>query len=192
MDEMQNLSPERTCALIRDLLPLYAEDMLSPESRQIVEVHLATCPACAAVSEQLRAQARPQRQCENVALAKPLHRFRWIWLLNILGAPLWLPLLLAVVLVALALYISLWAVILSLWCVPLSLGVTALACLVASILGFVQGQVAAALLLTAAMLVLSGLTLIFYFLCLWASIGVVRLTALIGKALFGRKKKEAA
>lgn len=192
MDEMQCLPPDRSCALIRDLLPLYTEDMLSPESRQIVEAHLATCPACFEACKQLREQAQPQRQSENVASAKPLRRFRWHLLLNILGAPIWLPLLLAAVFTVLALYISIWAVIISLWCVPLSLGVTALACLAASILGFVQGQAAAGLLLLAAMLVLTGLTLLFYYLCLRASIGFVRLTVLIGKALFGRKKKEAA
>lgn len=34
------------CAIIQDLLPLYAEDMLSDESRLLVEEHLHQCPAC--------------------------------------------------------------------------------------------------------------------------------------------------
>ena len=34
------------CAAIRDLLPLYAEKMVEPETRQFVEEHLADCPEC--------------------------------------------------------------------------------------------------------------------------------------------------
>lgn len=191
MDEMQSLPPDRICAIVRDLLPLYTEDMLSPESRQMVEAHLRDCPACFAAAEAMRSEALSPRQSENEASAKPLRRFRWHLLFNILGAPLWLPLLLAVVLVVLSLYLSLWAVIISLWCIPLSLGVAALVGIAASILGFVQGQFAAALLLVAAAMVCVGLTLLFYFLCLWLSIAVVKLTALIGRAMAGRKKKEA-
>ena len=191
MDEMQSLPPDRICAIVRDLLPLYTEDMLSPESRQMVEAHLRDCPACFAAAEAMRSEALSPRQSENEASAKPLRRFRWHLLFNILGAPLWLPLLLAVVLVVLSLYLSLWAVIISLWCIPLSLGVAALVGIAVSILGFVQGQFAAALLLVAAAMVCVGLTLLFYFLCLWLSIAVVKLTALIGRAMAGRKKKEA-
>ena len=196
MDEMQSLPPDRICAIVRDLLPLYTEDMLSPESRQMVEAHLRDCPACFAAAEAMRSEALSPRQSENEASAKPLRRFRFVGkvmhlLFNILGAPLWLPLLLAVVLVVLSLYLSLWAVIISLWCIPLSLGVAALVGIAASILGFVQGQFAAALLLVAAAMVCVGLTLLFYFLCLWLSIAVVKLTVLIGRAMAGRKKKEA-
>ncbi len=34
------------CALVRDLLPLYEEEMLSPESRDFVSGHLSRCPDC--------------------------------------------------------------------------------------------------------------------------------------------------
>ena len=37
---------KQTCDMIRDLLPLYADDVCSEESRKIVNAHLATCPAC--------------------------------------------------------------------------------------------------------------------------------------------------
>ena len=43
------------CNVIRDLLPLYADDVCSPESRRIVEGHLAECGDCAATLRQLRA-----------------------------------------------------------------------------------------------------------------------------------------
>ncbi len=35
-----------TCNVIRDLLPLFAEDMVSDDTRLLVEKHLADCPDC--------------------------------------------------------------------------------------------------------------------------------------------------
>lgn len=43
-----------TCKLTADLLPLYADDLLSPESRQYVEAHLKTCGSCRGVLEAVR------------------------------------------------------------------------------------------------------------------------------------------
>ena len=43
-----------SCGVIRDLLPLYADDACSEESRTLVEEHLAECPACAEELAQLR------------------------------------------------------------------------------------------------------------------------------------------
>ena len=36
-----------SCEVIRDLLPLYVDDVLSPDSRALVEEHLGTCADCA-------------------------------------------------------------------------------------------------------------------------------------------------
>ena len=36
-----------SCDIIRDLLPLYAEDMVSDDTKAMVEEHLADCPDCA-------------------------------------------------------------------------------------------------------------------------------------------------
>ncbi len=35
-----------TCDVIRDLLPLYAEDLASADSRALIEAHLDNCPEC--------------------------------------------------------------------------------------------------------------------------------------------------
>ena len=48
------------CAVIRDLLPLYAEDLASEESKQVVDEHLADCPDCRARLETLRQPAVPE------------------------------------------------------------------------------------------------------------------------------------
>ena len=45
------------CAVIRDLLPLYCDQVCSPESRQAVEEHLAGCPQCRACYEKMAAPA---------------------------------------------------------------------------------------------------------------------------------------
>lgn len=37
---------EISCNVIRDLLPLYAEDMVSEDSEKLVRDHIARCPAC--------------------------------------------------------------------------------------------------------------------------------------------------
>lgn len=42
-----------TCPVVRDLLPLYVDNLVSPETAQAVERHLAGCPACAALRDDL-------------------------------------------------------------------------------------------------------------------------------------------
>ena len=34
------------CAVVRDLLPLYAEKMTEPETQKLMEEHLESCPDC--------------------------------------------------------------------------------------------------------------------------------------------------
>ena len=45
----------RECEIVRDILPLYADDVCSATSREIIDEHLKTCPDCAAYLEQIRA-----------------------------------------------------------------------------------------------------------------------------------------
>ncbi len=42
------------CSIIRDLLPLYADDVCSGASRELIEKHLPECPECSAELERLR------------------------------------------------------------------------------------------------------------------------------------------
>ena len=44
-----------TCAVVRDLLPAYAEHLTAPETDEAVERHLAGCPDCAARLDAMRA-----------------------------------------------------------------------------------------------------------------------------------------
>lgn len=43
-----------TCRVIEDLLPLYTEQMTSPDSQALVEEHLDTCAACQALYSRLK------------------------------------------------------------------------------------------------------------------------------------------
>lgn len=49
-----------SCGVIRDLLPLYAEQITGEESRALVEEHLAGCPDCRSRLEKLREPAAPE------------------------------------------------------------------------------------------------------------------------------------
>ena len=42
-----------TCNIIEDLLPLYIDDMVSEDSRQLVEEHLKACPTCRRMQEEI-------------------------------------------------------------------------------------------------------------------------------------------
>lgn len=68
-----------TCNIIGDLLPLYAEDLASEDSRALVEEHLASCPACRA-SLSAMGQTAPSLPEEALPLAnvqKALRGRRW-------------------------------------------------------------------------------------------------------------------
>ena len=38
--------PMLTCEVIKDLLPLYVDDVLSDDSHALVEAHIASCKEC--------------------------------------------------------------------------------------------------------------------------------------------------
>ena len=42
-----------SCNIIEDLLPLYVDDMVSEDSRQLVEEHLKACPTCRRMQEEI-------------------------------------------------------------------------------------------------------------------------------------------
>ena len=47
-----------TCNIIEDLLPLYVDDMVSEDSRKLVEEHLKGCPACRKMQEEMMRENR--------------------------------------------------------------------------------------------------------------------------------------
>jgi len=84
----------------------------------------------------------------------------WIIVLLIVGAPLWLPLLVAFASVVLSVYLTLWAVVLSLLTLPICLLACGLAALLAALVFASMGEVPAILFYLGAALLLIGLGLL--------------------------------
>ena len=46
-----------TCEIIKDILPLYVDDVVSADTRTMVEEHLAECESCKKEAEAMRTTA---------------------------------------------------------------------------------------------------------------------------------------
>jgi len=64
------MNMEISCDIIRDLLPLYVEDMVSPASRELVDDHLCGCDACAKELAALKKAEKVPLEVETDALKK--------------------------------------------------------------------------------------------------------------------------
>ena len=123
--------------------------------------------------------------------AKKRRRLRaWEIVLLAVGAPLWVPLLLAAIVVAIALYAVLWAVVASLWAVPVSLAACGIAGVAAIVFCSIDGIPLVGLLLLGIGIFAAGLAIFAAFGCLALTRSVVLLTkAMVRgiKLLFVRK-----
>lgn len=59
-----------SCDVIRDLLPLYAEDMVSSDTRALVEEHLEACPKCKTELEGMKQPAKYSLDTNTAPLRK--------------------------------------------------------------------------------------------------------------------------
>lgn len=66
------------CAVIRDLLPLFSEGLVEPDTKELVDRHLADCPDCQKRFSELKVPAEPPVETVKPlqALKKELHRRR--------------------------------------------------------------------------------------------------------------------
>lgn len=87
----------------------------------------------------------------------------WEIVLLVLGAPLWIPLLAAVILTVLAIYLSVWSVIISLYAVDLSIAVSGLACIGVAVALLFDGQFVPAGVVFGTGLVCMGLAILLLF-----------------------------
>ena len=100
----------------------------------------------------------------------------WEIALIALSSPLWVPLLIAVVSVALTLLVTLWAVVGSLWTIPLTLGVTAVAGICAVPVAVASGHWVLVLAMLGAGCLLAGLCILSVFGCAFVTRGMAWLT----------------
>ena len=118
----------------------------------------------------------------------------WVILLLILGAPVWLPVLIAVLAVLFALFIALWAVVVALWAAVLAVIVTGLAAVGVGIFELIRLHVPQGLVLLGGGLVCLGLCALLYLLMKLITVGTVKLCKWIWtgiKSLFVGKKGKA-
>lgn len=113
--------------------------------------------------------------------------------LLVLGAPLWLPLLIAALVVVLSLYISVWSVIISLWACFASVVGCAVGGVLSGIIFIITGYIPSGIAMIAAGIICAGLSIFAFFGCKAATKGIIIFTK---KAMLWTKrcfvKKEAA
>ena len=118
----------------------------------------------------------------------------WVIALLILGAPVWLPLLIAALVVLFALFIALWAVVIALWAVVAAVILAALAARVGGVIELVRMHLAQGLVLLGGGLMCLGLCALAFLLMKLITVGTVKLCKWIWtgiKSLFvGKRKKE--
>lgn len=107
----------------------------------------------------------------------------WMIVLIILGAPIWFSLAVAAVLVAFALYFSLWSIIVSLWAVFASLVICVPGGIAAGLVAFVSGGGLAGIALMGAGLVCAGLSVFAFFGCKALTKGTIALTKKVAVAV---------
>ena len=114
-------------------------------------------------------------------------------LLLCLGAPLWLPLLIAAAAAVISLYLSLWSIVIALWAVFAALVGTAFGGIAGGGVLLVLGHVSTGIALIGAALVCAGLSVFAFYGCKAATRGVIRLFTLAIGAIKKRLiKREGA
>ena len=108
----------------------------------------------------------------------------WEIVLLVLGAPLWLPLLLAGIAVICANYVAVWAVIISLWAVEVSLAGSSLGGALAAVVVCFQGRGITGIALLGGGIFCAGATIFWFFGCREITKGILLLTK---KAALGIK-----
>ena len=117
---------------------------------------------------------------------KPKRRIKaWEIILLILGAPLWLAILIAIFAVIFSLYVSLWAVIVSLWASFVAVIGSALGGIIGGIILSIYKNALTGVALISAGLVCMGISIFFFFGCKVATKGILSLTK---KIVFSIKK----
>ena len=123
---------------------------------------------------------------------KPKRRFTW-WeiTLIVLGSPLWIVLLAALLVIVIAVYAVIWSCIASIWAVNVAFAGGAIGGIVAGILFICYGSLAGGLATLGLALFCAGAAIAFFFVCRIATVGTAKLTKKIAigiKRLFIKKE----
>jgi len=142
-------------------------------------------------AEAIEAIGTPEEVSEQILLETPFPKLikakvtpsrslnAWEIVLLVLGAPLWISLLIAAFAVVLSVYITIWAVVITLYAADFTIAVGALAGILASVVLIVTGQFAPALVFLGAGVLCFGISALLLPLFNLVTRGAVRLGALI-------------
>lgn len=100
----------------------------------------------------------------------------WEIVLLILGAPVWVSLLIAALAVAISFYVSLWSVVVSLWVVFLCVSVCVIGCAGLGICSICAGSGLSGVAVIASSVICAGCAILMFFGCKAATKGILRLT----------------
>lgn len=68
------------CRVIRDLLPLYVDEVCSAESREIVEEHLSECETCTKILDEMKTETISKEEVEmNLEEAESIRNLSRKW-----------------------------------------------------------------------------------------------------------------
>lgn len=109
----------------------------------------------------------------------------WEIVLLVLGAPVWIPLIIAALAVMLSVYIVIWAVVISVYAVDLSAAAGAASGLAGIFVYLRAGNPAGMLFSFGAAIAFAGLAILLFFVCKWITKAVVKLT---GRIFLGTKR----
>lgn len=65
-----------TCEIIRDLLPLYHDNVCSEDSSQLIKEHLSTCPQCKAALSQIDVEILTGSHAKDISLISNISK-KW-------------------------------------------------------------------------------------------------------------------
>ena len=54
------------CEVVQDLIPLYADNLVSEKTREIIDDHVARCPSCAKAVNEAKDSLKENFDCESV------------------------------------------------------------------------------------------------------------------------------
>jgi len=137
----------------------------------VVEQIMADTPLALLVKERVR----PKRDLKA-----------WEVLLLILGSPVWVPLIMALVIIVLSVYVVIWSVVICFYALDLSLLAGFIGCIVGIFMYIGAKNAAGVLFSIGAAFICAGLAILMFFVCVWITKAVVWLT---GKMLLGMKTR---
>lgn len=119
----------------------------------------------------------PANETKAVAEKQKRNLKKWEVSLLILGSPLWISLLIAVLAVAFSVIVSAWSVVISLWAVFVSMAACAVALPIGAVCYFCVGDIYPGVAAIGIGLVCLGLAILFFYACKALTKGTAALTA---------------